>query len=384
MHVDVIIPSKTSKEFLAMTKNCIDSLRSSEEDIKFNVVVVESEKDMPLHAGQDQTIKWEHAEFNYNGALNLGINTTSNDWVVLANNDLIFHKNWMSEILKVHETHAGVKAYSPWNSYNRWHENKYGDTGYSIFFGLGLGYEASTWCIVIKRDLLKQIHLTDKVNFWYSDNNYISELIRLGQTQALVRSSKVDHLGSMTIVKEDKLYDLTVRQFIAFNALSHVEDNDVLKTIASYAQNKLVCELGVIEPYTSALHNSSARIVSVDTSGKDCIEDFLLYDMPVVDMLLINSCRYYAYLKRILEKNHAKVLHCILIPNTEAFGKASDIAMVAQAHLHWHERNTGFSRQELLAGLLPAIEEFLLEHKDWERGEDLKSHGGLTVLWRVS
>lgn len=411
MIVDVIIPSKTSPCFYLMTKKCIDSLRDSESSIKFNVVLVESEKEAPFHAGQDATIMWEPALFNYHGALNLGIAATSNAWVVLANNDLIFHKNWMTEILRAHEKFPDVKAFSSWNGHGGWHECRLGETGADLMFGYRIGYEAVPWCIVIKRELLAQITLSEEVRFWYSDNNYLSELRRLGQRQALVRSSKVDHLGSLTIANSEDLYDLTLRQQTCFYNLGKTPSlqvtTSVSKCIAQHAQEcATVCEIG-LRGNTAALCSGLAErrgiksILCVDVSiayeptdvlmwakdaGIACSfllhKDPLLFELPRVDLLLIDTVRCYGYLKRMLAAHHKSVAKYIIIPSTEYCGVTSDILNIARPHISYHMRRLGYSLEEVTQGLTLAIDEFLSGHPEWECSVRLKDNDGLTVLSR--
>lgn len=216
MHVDVIIPSKTSAKFQGMVSACIQTLRESEEHIKFNVIVVETEKDAPVDAGQDITITWPDEEFNYNKALNLGINASENDWIVLANNDLIFHRGWFSEILKVKEKHPNVQSFCPWNSHQNWHENRLPKEG-ELFFGYRTSHEVAGWCIVINRSLLQSVQFTEECQFWYSDNIYAHQLEKEKLPHVLVRSSKVDHLHGITTAHDKDRYRLTVGQKASFD-----------------------------------------------------------------------------------------------------------------------------------------------------------------------
>ena len=124
--VDVIVPSLSKPEHHKMIKNCINSLRDSEKNIKFNVVLIESWKEH-FDLGQDKTIKFDLEKFNYNHALNQGISATNNEWIVLANNDLIFQPNWMKEILLSKERNPDVVSFCPYEpTHHKDKDEKYG------------------------------------------------------------------------------------------------------------------------------------------------------------------------------------------------------------------------------------------------------------------
>lgn len=197
--VDIIIPSKTRDDLLSIARQTIRTLRQSEDDIEFNVVVIESnwaDRDI----GQDSTIFYGKEDFSYNRALNKGIAATSNEWVVLANNDLIFLDDWMTTILVTHELHPEYESFSPWNSMHNWHERIFPDNRFNLLPGYNICRELVGWCIVVKRSVLERIGpLSERCSLWYSDNIYADALIKHGVKHALVANSYVDHLTSQTI-----------------------------------------------------------------------------------------------------------------------------------------------------------------------------------------
>lgn len=199
MIIDVVIPSLSEGQMIQVSKMCLDSLRCSEIEHTFRVILVESGREL-VDIGQDITIAYDLITFNYNHALNLGLSVCQNDWVVFANNDLIFCKNWMSEIIKAHERFPDVRSFSPWNSQHNWHETIYGqERSGSLIFGYRTCYELAGWCIVAKRDIFSSgVELSERVDFWYSDNVYADSLIKNRIPHALVVDSKVNHLTSQT------------------------------------------------------------------------------------------------------------------------------------------------------------------------------------------
>jgi len=207
LQVDVIIPSLSKPELHQMIKECIQSLRSSEAGIDFNIIIVESGATVEL--GQDQTIRYDRAKFNFHHALNQGLEASSNHWVVLANNDLLFHRNWMSKIISVKDQHPDVRSFSPWDPKS--HPTTF--TSYKpLHYGYRIGKELAGWCIVTTRDVLKKVKLTEEVSFWYSDNSYADELQRYNMSHVLVTDSQVTHLCSQTLSKVPNRDELTTGQ----------------------------------------------------------------------------------------------------------------------------------------------------------------------------
>ena len=212
IEIDVIIPSKTNDETAPMLFYCMNTLRLAEDDIHFNIIVIESDRDMPL--GQNATIKFDLPKFNYNHALNQGIAIAKNEWVILANNDLLFTKNFMTEIINVNELHPEIKSFSPWNAMYSWHQRIF-PTAEAIMEGYRIGHEMAGWCIVAKRSIFDTIALNESVEFWFSDNVYADKLQRYNIRHALVRDSIVNHLVSQThSVTESEAQD-SYRKYLA-------------------------------------------------------------------------------------------------------------------------------------------------------------------------
>jgi hypothetical protein len=210
--IDVVIPSKTSRENRDMIIRTILSLRRSEPFFVFNVILVESGE--TLFCGQNDTIQFDQDRFSYNRALNLGIREGVADWVVMANNDLFFHAGWFSKILAAWCDHPEISSFSPWNDHHNWHPNLFPNNESKILIGERVCRELAGWCIVARRNLLETIDLDERCSLWFSDNIYADELISHGFNHALVADSKVDHLTSQTI--DFSKYDTIVDQEIYF------------------------------------------------------------------------------------------------------------------------------------------------------------------------
>ncbi len=205
MIVDVVmLACSKSPELINMTQAAINSIHASETDHSFNIILVESHE-VYNYAGAS-VIK-PLTEFNYNKYMNLGLQLCIHEWVTLANNDLIFHKNWFSAILAASEELPDVKSFSSFAAqhYKAKMNNKY-------YVEYGVGTYVTGWCLTIKREIFDTIKLNENVNFWCSDNTYQDDLIKNGIKHALIRDSHIDHLGGVT------LFSMTPKQIHNYTA----------------------------------------------------------------------------------------------------------------------------------------------------------------------
>lgn len=215
--IDIIILSYAQNDELKMiTEHCISSLMISEDEkkIKFNVIVVESEKRLrPFQYTQTETI-YPEEEFGYHRFMNLGIASSSSKYICLCNNDIRFHPKWATELLKAFKRYTDLSSVSPYCSMH--HPRMGFEYNNGIYDGYRIRYEVAGWCLFLKRDVLRLTgQLDENYKFWCADNDYANTLDVLGLRHALVSSSVVDHLDSRTIntraVDEEKA--LTSNEF---------------------------------------------------------------------------------------------------------------------------------------------------------------------------
>lgn len=204
VEVDVIILSYAQDDkLLQMTNNCLSSLISSEDpsEIKFNVLVIESQQDIEPYQYFDTTTIYPEEPFGYHTYMNIGIGLTKSKYVCLANNDLQFYKGWASEILKYMDQDADLVSASPICSMN--HPRLGIDLDSGLRYGYRIGHEVSGWCLFMKRSIFKTIgKLDENFRFAAADCDYANTLKVCGLKHALVTSSKVDHLRSQTLITQ--------------------------------------------------------------------------------------------------------------------------------------------------------------------------------------
>ncbi|MDQ6481815.1 glycosyltransferase [Dyadobacter sp. LHD-138] len=204
--IDIVILSYArSEELKNITENCIDSLIKSENPsrIKFNIIVVESNKSMRPYQYENAKTVYPWQSFGYHKYMNIGIKMTKSKYVCICNNDLLFHPNWATEILSAFKNDKALYSVSPACTIH------HPQQGIEINSGIHYGYEVRKeligWCIFFRRDMLK---ITGKLDpgfkFWYADNDYSNTLQKHNLKHALITSSHVDHLESRTLKTENE------------------------------------------------------------------------------------------------------------------------------------------------------------------------------------
>lgn len=222
--VDIVIISfAKSSEFKKTTEDCVKSLFSSESSIKFNVFIIESnskEKYLELSKQFKITVVNPTVPFGYHRYLNIGINLGNAEYVCLCNNDLIFKKNWASNLIKAMDKDPKLLSVSPYSTVP--HRTKFGlQISDKIEYGHQIRRYLAGWCIFQKRKIYETIGpLDERFIFWYADDDYSATLKQKGLPHALVLNSVVEHVESKTLKTENA----EVRQKLTRDQLKIFED----------------------------------------------------------------------------------------------------------------------------------------------------------------
>lgn len=93
-------------------------------------------------------------------------------------------------------------------------------------------------------------------------------------------------------------------------------------------------------------------------------------EIEETDLLFIDTWHSYKQLKQELMLHSSKVRQYIIFHDTVTYGHKDE-----KSYEHWGEQWIGEN-----IGILPAIEEFLLENSRWNEIENLKNNNGLIVI----
>lgn len=197
-HVDVVIISWAKDEdLLQVTKDGLNSLFDSEQEIAFHAYVVESNKEInydEYNSNQSiHTVKTIHTDlpFGYHRYLNLGRREGDSPYVVLCNSDLTYEKGWATEIIRAMDFDPKYLSSSPWCPQTQGSNSHLVD---QIFEGYRVRGELAGWCIFQQRSIYDRINeLDEQFEFWYCDNDYSIQIEKAGIKHCLVCNSVVNH-----------------------------------------------------------------------------------------------------------------------------------------------------------------------------------------------
>jgi GT2 family glycosyltransferase len=204
--VDVVMLSKASDDNLRlMTQRAVQTCANGADKLPINLLVIEQESNIS-YPGVNTTVHMP-GEFNFNRFLNRGASWGSAEWILAASNDLIFHDGWLHALLAA--DHPVVSPKCPQNPRQAGISENTSGTRTSVHL--------SGWCFMIRRETWQQIGGFDEtVSFWCSDDVVIEQLKAIGIEPMLVPSSRVEHLQSVTLMREPDPYDLTWKQIDIF------------------------------------------------------------------------------------------------------------------------------------------------------------------------
>lgn len=186
--VDVVILSCAySAGSYDMTQQAINTCIAGANSLPVNVIVMEQNRDR-IYAGA--TTLHPPGEFNYNRFANEGARHGRAPWIMVANNDLIFHDGWLHNLLTAE--HPIVSPKCPHDARQR--RFKVNTTGTMT------GRHLSGWCFMLERLLwCKMGGLDEDVKFWCSDDTVIEQVKALGIEPMIVPDAVVEHKQSVTL-----------------------------------------------------------------------------------------------------------------------------------------------------------------------------------------
>jgi len=212
MTIDVIILSFAKNDsIIEMNNNCINSLNESSKNNNFNILLIETESTKEyVYKQENVQVIQPKVEFNYNKFLNIGFKHCKNDWVLISNNDTIYHNNFLENMMLAHQYDNLILSMSPMD--DGWHRHQTFDKNIGIYYGYRTSYEVAGWSILVHKSVIEKIGgFDEQFTFWYQDNDYANSLIQNNIKHALITNSKVTHLLSKShgFLEQEKKYQMT-------------------------------------------------------------------------------------------------------------------------------------------------------------------------------
>lgn len=200
--LDIIMLANTvNDEIYRMTKNALRTLKESSGSENFNIILVESNKDLHLEYKDASIVLKPGIPFNYNKFLNIAAEQCKGDYSCVVNNDVIFHKEWWVKMEKAMVKHnldtASPRSPTQQNGIVPFAEIKHRFTPETMVkIGFDLIIHFCGWCWVMKKEVREWIFpLDEQFAFFFQDNDIIMRLKERNCIHGLVASSKVDHFG---------------------------------------------------------------------------------------------------------------------------------------------------------------------------------------------
>lgn len=176
-----------------MTRTAVDTLRQSDPNWNFRIRLVETNPDYLRYGfrfDSEIEVVCPGGDFRYNAFLNAGLESCTGDYVVIANNDLIFEENWFTRLQKGIESEE-LDSASPYCPGWAFHKGLESD----VSIGWRIGYEFCGWCMCWTRETREALcPLDERFVFWCQDNDIARTLEGMGKRHGLVGSSRVRHL----------------------------------------------------------------------------------------------------------------------------------------------------------------------------------------------
>lgn len=214
--LDVIMLTNTANDLIfEMTKNTINSLKSSEGLRDVNIILLESNKDSDYFYEVNYFIKPD-IDFNYNAYLNIGIQYANSDYTCISNNDIIFSKDWWtklkSSIDKYNLDVASPKSTMPLQPHNNQKEYfKHFYTPDSVTKIELKRYSFAGWCFTFTKEVRDWLFpLDEQFTHYHQDIDLIMVLNQKNAKHGFVAGSKVEHLGNKSsgLIKGGKMENL--------------------------------------------------------------------------------------------------------------------------------------------------------------------------------
>lgn len=199
----IILSNGKNQDLRFLTQQTILSLINSENsDLKFEIVVIESHREMKPYQYKHTKTIYPETSFGFNKYLNIGLSHIKTELVCFCNNDLLFEKNWGRNMIDTVSANPDVSCFSSFCPV--FHKNK--EITNNITYGFANGIDFTGWCFLVRKKLFETTgNFDEKFNFWYADDDFRLTLQKHGLKNVLIKNAIVEHLGSMTLSNTNKL-----------------------------------------------------------------------------------------------------------------------------------------------------------------------------------
>ena len=210
MDLSIVFLSRVNNDAsITMLVNAITSCIETTLDYKVEIIVVESgdlDKAQQIVENKAILIPYNFSDFNFHRALNLGLENANGRLICFSNNDVVFYKDWFKHVDQSMILH-GLDLASPVDPKDDklWMMDKGAKT---FIEGYQIQKHFKGWCFIAHKRVFNVIKKFDeRFDFYFADNDFITQVEFSGFKHAAVLSSKVHHLAkdSISDVKDARL-----------------------------------------------------------------------------------------------------------------------------------------------------------------------------------
>jgi hypothetical protein len=202
----IMLSNTVSQYYEDMTNKAIDTALEYKGSHDLHIAVVETNSNFVGYFKHNVSLIKPCRPFNYNQFINIGydymVNDSSEsfmdyepDYVMIMNNDLVFHGNWLENLIEGLES-GGFDSVSPRSPGWQFHTS-YVDGG--VYEGWGIGYSYAGWAVLYKADSFAKLQPFDEQYvFFCQDNSVIDDMQKMNMRHALIANSLVTHLANQS------------------------------------------------------------------------------------------------------------------------------------------------------------------------------------------
>ena len=201
----IILSYAIDNEIYQMNCRCIESLLSSEQwkAGELDILLIESNKQVNYTYPDIVRVIVPDEQFNFHRFFNIGIENTKGGYLAFCNNDIVFEKNWWSEIMKVKHANPKFMCFSPLDRSYPMMSEEVMLPAKSYYIGWENKKHFAAWCFVWERKVFDIVGKFDETfDFYSADDDELMTLRKYAIPNVLVTASEVKHI-SQVVTKKD-------------------------------------------------------------------------------------------------------------------------------------------------------------------------------------
>jgi GT2 family glycosyltransferase len=202
---DIIIPTTFDTQYVNW---CINSIQKFDMGFPYEITVVDNLSEPKFEREGIRSIRYEERLW-FSKAMNEGIKNTSNDYVLLLNNDTgIAHDNFLGQLIKTLNSQQKIGIVSPstnfiGNDVARCENLQSRDNKI-----IDLQGHVAAVCWILKRSTINDVGLFDEqFKNSHCDGDYCTRVLNAGYKIMIDRRNWLFHYGSRTVSRTPGYYE---------------------------------------------------------------------------------------------------------------------------------------------------------------------------------